>query len=65
MSPAEVGSLNGLLQKDGIPASLFDNMFVCKLCKTFCTIRHKAATQPNYLKNHTSHRAFYKNHKKR
>ena len=64
MGPAEVQTLNGLMQADGIPASLLEIMFVCKLCKTFCNIRQKAE-QPNYLKNHTSHRAFYRNHKKR
>lgn len=64
MSKEEVQSLNGLMQKDGIPASLVENMFVCKLCKTFCGIKAKA-TQPNYLKNHKPHRAFYKEHKKR
>ena len=65
MTSQEVQTLNGLMQADGIPASLLEIMFVCKLCKTFCNIRHKAATQKDYLKNHTSHRAFYRNHKKR
>ena len=64
MSKLEVQTLNGLMQRDGIPASLVENMFVCKLCKTFCGIKQKA-TQPNYLKNHKPHRAFYKEHKKR
>ncbi len=64
LTKQEVTDLNNMLRDDSIPAGLAENMFVCKLCKTFCGIKQKAA-QPDYLKNHKTNRAFYKDYKRR
>ena len=64
MSKVEVQNLNELLQKDGIPAALVENQFVCKLCKAFCEIGRKS-TEPNYFKKNKASKSFYKNHRKR
>ena len=64
MTKLEVHGLNELLHKDGIPAALVENMFVCKLCRTFCGIRQKS-TEANYFKKHKAHRSFYKDYRKR
>lgn len=64
MTKLEVQDLNNMLRADSIPAGLVENMFVCKLCKTFCGIKQKAV-EPDYLKNHKSHKMFYKEHKRR
>lgn len=64
MSKTEVQSLNELLQKDGVPAALVENQFVCKLCTTFCGIGQKS-TEPNYFKKHKAHKSFYKDYRKR
>ena len=65
MNKAEVQDLNELLRADNIPAGLAETMFVCKLCKTFCGIKQKAAMEPDYLKNHKNHKLFMKEHKRR
>ena len=64
MAKAEVQALNELLQKDGIPAALVENQFVCKLCTTFCGIGQKSI-EPNYFKKHKAHKSFYKDYRKR
>ena len=64
MAKAEVQALNELLQKDGVPAALVENQFVCKLCTTFCGIGQKS-TEPNYFKKHKAHKSFYKDYRKR
>jgi hypothetical protein len=51
-------------REDHIPADLKENHFVCKLCKTFCGIKQKSL-QPDYLKNHKTHKAFYKDYRRR
>ena len=65
MNRAEVQELNELLRADSIPAGLAETMFVCKLCKTFCGIKQKAAVEPDYLKNHSNHKKFIKEQKRR
>ena len=62
MNKAEVQDLNELLRADSIPAGLAETMYVCKLCKTFCGIKQKAAVEPDYLKKHKD---FMKQHKRR
>ena len=61
----QVQELNGLLREDHIPAGLVENMFLCKLCKTFCGIKLKATQQPDYLKTQKSTRAFYWDYRSR
>ena len=53
-----------VFREDHIPADLKENNFVCKLCKTFCGIKQKSL-QPDYLKNHKTHKAFYKDYRRR
>ena len=65
MNKVEVQALNELLQADSIPAGLAVAMFVCKLCKTFCGMKQKAAAVPDYFKNHKNHKMFVEEHKKR
>ena len=65
MNRAEVQELNELLRADSIPAGLAETMFVCKLCETFCGIKQKAAVEPDYLKNHSNHKKFIKEQKRR
>lgn len=64
MSKDEVRELNEELQNDNIPSELYENVFVCKCCKTFCGIKKKSA-EPDYLKNHKSHKAFYKDYRRK
>ena len=64
MSTKEVEEMNILLREDHIPADLKENNFVCKLCKTFCGIKQKSL-QPDYLKNHKTHKAFYKDYRRK
>ena len=64
MSGKEVEEMNILLREDHIPADLKENNFVCKLCKTFCGIKQKSL-QPDYLKNHKTHKAFYKDYRRK
>ena len=65
MNKVEVQALNELLQADSIPAGLVEAMFVCKLCKTFCGMKQKAASVPDYYENHKNHKIFVENHKRR
>lgn len=64
MTTKEVEEMNILLREDHIPADLKENNFVCKLCKTFCGIKQKSL-QPDYLKNHKTHKAFYKDYRRK
>ena len=64
MSTKEVEEMNILLREDHIPSDLKENNFVCKLCKTFCGIKQKSL-QPYYLKNHKTHKAFYKGYRRK
>lgn len=64
MSHKEVEEMNVLLREDHIPADLKENNFVCKLCKTFCGIKQKSL-QPDYLKNHKTYKAFYKDYRRK
>jgi len=64
MTKKDVEEMNILLREDHIPADLKENNFVCKLCKTFCGIKQKSL-QPDYLKNHKTHKAFYKDYRRR
>lgn len=64
MTKQEVEDMNLLLREDHIPADLKENNYVCKLCKTFCGIKQKSL-QPDYLKNHKTHKAFYKDYRRR
>lgn len=64
MTTKEVEEMNILLREDHIPADLKENNFLCKLCKTFCGIRQKSL-QPDYLKNHKTHKAFYKDYRRK
>ena len=64
MSSKEVEEMNVLLREDHIPADLKENNFVCKLCKTFCGIKQKSL-QPDYLKNHKTYKAFYKDYRRK
>ena len=64
MTKQEVEEINLLLREDHIPADLKENNYVCKLCKTFCGIKQKSL-QPDYLKNHKTHKAFYKDYRRR
>ena len=64
MSSKEVEEMNVLLREDNIPADLKENNFVCKLCKTFCGIKQKSL-QPDYLKNHKTYKAFYKDYRRK
>eukprot|EP00095_Tigriopus_kingsejongensis_P003267 snap_masked-scaffold69_size418775-processed-gene-3.20 protein:Tk03267 transcript:snap_masked-scaffold69_size418775-processed-gene-3.20-mRNA-1 annotation:"hypothetical protein Phum_PHUM604780" len=64
MEKEEIRELNEMLQNDNIPADLYENVFVCKHCKTFCGIKKKAK-EPDYLKNHKSHKAFYKDYRRK
>ena len=65
MNKVEVQALNELLRADSIPAGLAEAMFVCKLCKTFCGMKQKAAAVPDYFENHKNHKIFVENHKRR
>ena len=65
MNKVEVQALNELLRADSIPAGLAEAMFVCKLCKTFCGMKQKAASVPDYYENHKNHKIFVENHKRR
>ena len=65
MTRQQVQELNGLLREDHIPAGLVENMFLCKLCKTFCGIKLKATQQPDYLKTQKNTRAFYWDYRSR
>jgi len=65
MNKVEVQEFNELLRADSIPAGLAEGMFVCKLCKSFCGIKQKAAAEPDFLKNHKNHKLFMKQHKQR
>merc|ERR1719433_605345 len=64
MTTKEVEEMNILLREDHIPADLKENNFVCKLCKTFCGIKQKSL-QPDYLKNHKTYKAFYKDYRRK
>lgn len=65
LSRPEIEELNMLVRQDNVPAELSENTFVCKLCKTFCSIKQKATHIPDYLKNHKAHKAFYKDYRRR
>ena len=65
VNKVEVQALNELLRADSIPAGLAANMFVCKLCKTFCGIKQKAAMEPDYFKNNQNYKMFVEDHKRR
>ena len=59
MTCQQVQELNGLLREDDIPAGLVENMFVCKLCKTFCGIKLKTSQQPDCHKPQKNTKSFY------
>ncbi|TRY78422.1 hypothetical protein TCAL_16669 [Tigriopus californicus] len=64
MQKDEIRELNEMLQNDNIPADLYENVFVCKHCKLFCGIKKKAK-EHDYLKTNKTHKAFYKEHRRK
>ena len=65
MTDKEVEALNVGLRADAVPAELTEHSFVCKPCKAFCGVNRQKAVEQDYLKNHKTHKAFYKEHRKK
>lgn len=64
-SAEEADQLNASLQADGVPSALKENAFVCKLCKTFCTLKQKSSLNPTYFSVRPAHKSYYKDYKSR
>jgi len=60
----EITELNGGLRADGIPSELHQQSLICKLCKTFCSIKLKWH-DAEYLKANRTHKSFYKDYRKK
>ncbi len=60
----ELPELNASLRADGIPSELHEQSLICKLCKTFCSIKLKC-NDPEYLKGNRPHKSFLKDYRKR
>lgn len=64
-SKDEAMKLNNALRADNIPSDLHEHSFVCKTCKTFCTLVRQRIHDPDYLRNHKHNKGFYREYRRR
>ncbi len=59
-SPSEIAELNAVLRDEGIPSELHEQSLMCKLCKTYCSVKLSSSDADN-----KPHRFFQQDYQKK